>query len=220
MFKDDLDVSRVRYGLQALRIDLNMPHPEAIESENVMLTVKTLHRVWGVEVGVTVAQTAYDALYKRVWDASKKPRRSVSEKRITCDQARDILRKTLHASELLAESPRMLLDTSEKLTRGNLREYLPYALEKRMTALEVRFQLDLKSTDWQDLRDDIAVAWEGFQDRNPGLVGKRLWLSVRDLLTQLGKKWSLDLKSTVVGPEFAEGVFFDMMAICEADIRA
>lgn len=121
---------------------------------------------------------------------------------------------------LLVSTPVMLLNTQEKLKKGKLEEYLPQALEKRMDALQLKYELNLGSIEWQNLRDDISVAWEDFLSANSELMGKKLWQQLRNLLSQQGQLWSEQYKNNTLGPVFAEGIFFDMMAICEVDIRA
>jgi hypothetical protein len=219
LFSPEFDADTVSRGLQLLQIHLVMPHPDAIEAENAFLTAEIISKVWDVEVTVTIAKRAYDILYQRVWKASKQPKQPRTVKRITVKEARRILSKTLHQYGLLARDSSMLLETKEKLRRGNLEEHLNYVLERRMDARQAKFELDLKSTEWQDLKDDIAVAWEDFQSQNTGLLGNKLWKELRSLIRKLGEQWSRG-RNTALGPDFSEALFFDMIAVCEANIGA
>jgi hypothetical protein len=220
MLSPKLDADTVGKGLRLLQIRLTMPHPDAIESQNTFLTVETISRVWDVEVSVQVADKAYNALYRRAWEASKQPKQPRSVKRITVQEARQILREILCREGLLARDRSMLLETREKLERGDLEEHLDYALEKRMHARQVKYELGLKSTEWQDFKDDIAVAWEDFQSQNAGLLGKGLWRELRRLLRKLGEQWAKERKNAALGPGFSEALFFDMVSVCEANFGA
>lgn len=220
MLSTELDADTVSKGLRLLQICLTMPHPDAIESENTILTVETISEVWDVEVSVQIARKTYSTLYRRVWEASKQPKQPRSVKRITVQEARQILYEILCREGLLARDRSMLLETREKLERGDLEKHLNYALERRMHARQVKYELDLKSTEWQDLKDDIALDWEDFQSQNANLLGNRLWKGLRCLLRELGEKWAKERKNVALGPEFSEALFFDMLSVCEANIGA
>lgn len=211
------DYDTVCKGLRLLRIDLTMPHPEAVELQNHDLTTKTIQKIWGVNVQTDVVEKVYTALYKQVWQASKKPKQPRSVKQITNQQAREIFRDILWKEKLLTESPQMLLDIHEKLDIGGLKEYVPYALQYRMDARQIKFELDLGANEWQNLRDEIATTWEEFRTTHSDLMGKVLWQDLRQLLTHVGEGWSAT-HNDLMGPGFAEGLFFDMMAVCEADL--
>lgn len=215
-----VDLDTVKQGMRLLRINLTMPHPEAIKLSNIQLTAKVVHQVWGVELSLEATERVYKVLYDRVCEASIKPKRPRSVKQIKTQEAKEILREALRREGLLVSTPVMLLNTQEKLKKGKLEEYLPQALEKRMDALQLKYELNLGSIEWQNLRDDISVAWEDFLSTNSELMGKKLWQQLRNLLSQQGQLWSEQYKNNTLGPVFAEGIFFDMMAICEVDIRA
>ena len=125
----------------------------------------------------------------------------------------------MQEEKLLAEDTRTLLDTHTKLENGGLtREtYLIYALQSRMDARQVKFELNLSSTEWQYYKNEINVAWEVFQGKQQNISGAKLWKELQQLLTQLGSEWFQKAQNAAVSPHFAEGVFFDMLAICEAD---
>jgi hypothetical protein len=88
----------------------------------------------------------------------------------------------------------------------------------RMNARQTKFELDLQTSDWQDLKTDIAVEWEKFSVSHTDLMGAMLWKELRDLLKEVGNKWASDRHNILFSSEFSEGVFFDMMAVCEAHI--
>ncbi len=216
----ELDGEIISKGIRLLKICLGMPHPDAIVSENVKLTAQIIFQVWGVHIDFLVAKKAYDALYQRVNEGSKKPKQPRSMKRITVTNARDIIRLVLQEEKLLAEDTRTVLDTLKKLENGGLKheKYLIYALQTRMDARQVKFELNLSSSEWQYFKSEIDVAWEDFQGNRQLLSGAKLWRELQNLLRQLGLKWSRNAKNAALSPHFAEGVFFDMLAICEADL--
>lgn len=220
IFNTALDTDAVHRGIRLLRIDLTMPHPDAIGDKNTILTADTVSDVWDVDLTHSIAEQAYLALYRRVWKAMAQPKQPRTVKRILTQEARQILCETLRQEGLLARSPSMLLETKEKLDQGNLGEHIGYVLQRRMDARQVKFEFDLTSCEWQDLKDDIAVAWEDFQLANADLKGSRLWRELRQLLKILGDQWSIQRKNAALGPNFSEALFFDMLAVCEASIGA
>jgi hypothetical protein len=213
---NEFDAGELARGLRMLRFYLTMPHPQAIKSNNIMLTAEILQQIWGVSVPVPVAQKAYEGLRCAVWDASKQPKQPRSQKCISADKARSLLKRKLEDEKYLAKDTEMVLDTRAKLQKGDLEEYLPYALQQRMDALGVKFALGLRPDEWQDRKDVIAVEWQDFQSHNTGLVGKGLWKELRLFLKRIGQIWAS--QNNTLPPEFAEELFFDMMAVCEADI--
>jgi len=154
---NEFDAGELARGLRMLRFYLTMPHPQAIESNNIMLTAEILQQIWGVSVPVPVAQKAYEGLRCAVWDASKQPKQPRSQKCISADKARSLLKRKLEDEKYLAKDTEMVLDTRAKLQKGDLEEYLPYALQQRMDALGVKFALGLRPDEWQDRKDVIAV---------------------------------------------------------------
>ncbi|MDD5368959.1 MAG: dsDNA nuclease domain-containing protein [Anaerolineaceae bacterium] len=218
----EIDLALVQSGLPILKFCLDMPHPDAIESENQRLTAATVFRIWGVDISASIADAAYGALYKIVWMACNEPKQPRSVKTITAGQARETIRQILEKEQLLAENQITIVDTHSKLIRGKLdkNDYLIYALQTRMDARQVKFELDLSSTDWRNYKDEIAVFWESFQASHPDLTGALLWRELRSSLFSLGNTWSKVGNNELLNPHFAEGVFFDMLAICEADLVA
>ena len=131
------------------------------------------------------------------------------------------MRKALEDEELyLSEDAKTLLDLSGKLEKALLQRHLPYAIKRRMDAHQIKFEYDISATDWQDMKDEIATAWERAQFQNWAAgTGIGLWTGLREMLKQIGEKWVTMRGQATFGPEFTEGVFFDMMAVCEAELR-
>jgi len=69
----------------------------------------------------------------------------LSVKSISRQEALTLLRDILASEKLVADNPQMLIDTHTKLLKAKLEKYLPYALEQRMHAREVKFSLDVGS---------------------------------------------------------------------------
>lgn len=214
-----IDIETLRRGLRLLRIRLIMPHPEAIEAKNIELTTEVIKKIWQQEVSFSVAEKAYDSLHDKVLNASTKPQQPRTEKQITADSVKSILRDAINEKKFFDEDTQMALDTKEKLRKAGLEEHLIYALQMRMSALEIKFELSLKTTDWQDLKDDITQVWEKFQSDESNLAGKGLWKKLRNVLKDLGESWSVT-HNQALGRDFAEGLFFDMVGTCDADWEA
>lgn len=217
-FGPEIDPSTVQKGLRLLKIDLSMPNPEAIEDKNVRLAVDVISGVWGVEVPLHIADRAYNNLYKKVWDASKNPKMPRTKKRILRREATSSIKDILHDGTPLAEKQQDILDILTKLQKGGLEAHVIYALQMRMNARQVKFELELQATDWQDLKTDIAVEWENFCASHTGLMGAVLWKELRELLKNMGHRWVAERHNNLFASDFGEGVFFDMMAVCEAHI--
>jgi hypothetical protein len=220
IFSRRIDLDTIERGLSLLKICLAMPNPEAIGAENVRLTAEVIYAVWGVEISVKAAERAYLALYRRVCEASRKPKSPRTMKSISRPQAAAILKNVLHDELPLAEKTQVILDINSKLQKGKLEAHVTYALQMRMDARQVKFEMELGATEWQDFKADLAEAWEDFQRNHPTLMGASLWRQLRDLLKQTGEKWASGRDNAQYGQAFAEGVFFDMMAVCEAEIGA
>ncbi len=219
MFGSKIDHAIIQKGLRLLKIDLSMPNPEAIETENIKSIVAVISTVWGVEVTFQIAEQAYDALYKRIRKASQKPKCPQTMKSIPREQATTILRDILFANKIpLAQRPQDILDINTKLHKGELQDHTVYALQMRMDARQIKFEMGFESPEWQDFKDDIAEKWEEFYNGHLPLVGATLWKQLRELLKTTSEEWASKQNNSKLGPPFAEGVFFDMMAVCEADI--
>ena len=219
-FGSEFDPTFVQNGLRLLKINLAMPHPEAIEDQNIRLAAKVISTVWGVEVTIPLADQAYATLYRRVWDASHKPKMPRTMKAIARKEVMTIIKDILHEGKPLASRTEEILDIQTKLQKAKLEDNIIYALQMRMDAQQVKFEMGLKATEWQDFKADIAVEWEKFNAANPDIHGANLWRQVRKLLHGIGVTWVNNTQNTLIGPEFAEGIFFDMMAVCEVHIGA
>lgn len=218
IFDAKIDHMTIQKGLRLLKIILVMPNPEAIGAENVRLTTQVISFVWGVEVTFQTADRAYRALYERVWEASHKPRSPRTVKSISRQQATIILKEILHDGSPLAERPQVILDINTKLQKGKLDRHIHYVLQMRMDARQVKFEMEFEATEWQDFKAEIAAEWEEFYASHSSLMGPNLWMQLRELLKRVGEKWVSERNNSILGPHFSEGVFFDMMAVCEADI--
>lgn len=212
-----VDSNSVRIGLRKLKIELSHPSPDAIEFHNIRMTVGLIKRVWGVEPTYEVAEEAYRELYLRVWKACNRPKQPLSVKRITAVEARSMLVSMLKRHGLLAANNQALLDTSAKLIRGRLEDRLEYALKARMDAMQAKHELDLDSMIWQDLKDDILHEWEQCRDvgSTQGIV---LWCEVRGILKAVAATWERKHDKSIGTRQFAEGVFFDMLATCSVHL--
>lgn len=218
----EVDRELIKRGFARLRIDLTMPHPEAIVAENIQLTAQVIERVWGVKVTNQLAAKTYGVLYEAVRQGSKKPKQPRTKKRITVTEVRAMVRNTLEEGEVyLAEDIKTVLDLSGKLEKGKLKSHLPYAIQRRMDARQAKFEYDISPTEWQDMKDEIATKWEDAQLQTwAANRGTRLWRDLREMLNQIGHRWETQKQSEAFGAAFAEGIFFEMMAVCEAEIGA
>jgi hypothetical protein len=219
-FTPKFSLDTVKQGLALLHVRLTMPHPDAIESENVMLSIDTIQEIWKVAVAAPVGKKSYKELFDQVQRVSKRPQKSRTEKIVTRDRVIAILRGVLKEEKILAEDYQMVLDMYTKLQKVSLQQSLPYALERRMDAWEAKFALDIGTLEWQDLKDEIATEWEQFHQANLGLKGRVLQKELRKLLRRVSDRWAAERNNHVLGPNFAEGLFFDMLAVCEADFGA
>jgi len=219
VFAGKISRAAIEKALRLLKIRLEMPHPDGIESANKVFAAQVIQGVWDRDVATTAATKAYEALFKKVLDASRRPQRTRMDKTITRQDATAILRSVLEGDKFLYEATEKVMDTQMKLRRGHLENRLPYALEMRLHAVQVRHELGLTRPDWEGLRTQVAVRWEEFQNASPGLSGATLLQGLHNVLAALGNEWSVT-DSGQMDAQFAEGVFFDMMAVCFADIRA
>lgn len=212
-----LSLQTIQDGLRQLSIRLDWPHPDAIAIENVNLVSETIKKVWGVSTTPLVSKSAYRALFERVQHASIKPQMPLSVKSISREEALSLLREVLASEKLVADDPQMLIDTHTKLLKAKLERYLPYALEQRMHAREVKFSLDVSSVEWKEMKDDIAIRWERRRRLPKGIAALR---QLRAVLQEVGQDWQSANRNDQLSQEFAEALFFEMLAVCEADFGA
>lgn len=211
-----IDLQNIRDGLRRLSIKLDWPHPDAIALENINLAFEIILKVWGVTTTPAVAKRAYRALFERVQAASIKPQLPLSVKSINRDEALSIVRGILASEKLIAESSQMVIDTHTKLANAKLQKHLQYALEQRMRARELKFSLDLSSVEWKTMKDDIAIRWERKRQRLKGVTALK---KLRELFRAVGQEWQAERRNGQLNQEFAEGLFFEMLAVCEADFE-
>jgi len=216
LFNSRIPPGIIQEGLRRLHIDLGWSHPDAIALHNVDFTNEALLKIWGINCTAAVAKRAYDRLFARVQSASKTPQLPLSSKRIFRSEAISLLKTAITEEKLIPEAAQTLIDTHTKLRRVGLESHLAYALEMRMTARETKFALDLNAMQWQKLKDDIAIGWETRKANTAR--GTAVLKELRIVLDRVAEGWRLDLRNTQMGPEFAEGLFFEMLAICEANL--
>lgn len=205
----------IRTGLSVLKVRLDLPTPDGIEFQNVAKLSRAIKRIWGVELSYPTLTAIYGAIYDKVRRASSKPKMPLSAKRITQSDLLALVRGMLGDGGLYASSTLMVVDTLEKLRRASLERKLPDALGKRMDGLQVKYEFDLSSGQWEDLKDEVAADWDVLVKQS-SFDGPQLWRQLRQLLTTLSESWERTLQ-VPAGRGLAEGVFFDMVAVCDAD---
>jgi len=211
-----IDPVTVARGINVLRIDFSLPHPDGIESQNRDLLDETLREMWKIELSVPEVAAVYDDMYGRVRQVSIKSKQPWRVKAISRQEALDVVssRVKVYTPSL---SRRELMATQDKLTSADMAHKVFYALQKRLDAMQLRFELGIRATQWEDFRTEIDAKWREFRRDNPGVRGPELWQSLRNILFGLGQAWVEQDKR--MGPDFAEGVFFDMTGTCEAEWR-
>jgi len=206
----------VTKGIDILKIDFRLPHPDGIESWNWDLLDQTLRKMWKIELSMPEVAAIYQDLYDRVRRVSTKPKQPWQVKAISRQEALDLV-----LSQVRGHAPsfnrRELLATQDKLTSAGMAHKVTYALQKRLDAMQLRFEVDIGATQWEDFRTEIDAKWRLFRSSNPKVQGPELWQSLRSILCALGQVWAE--QDSRMGPDFAEGVFFDMTGTCEAEWR-
>lgn len=216
LVSQEIDPATVAKGVGILKIDFSLPHPDGIESQNRDLLDETLRKMWKIELSMPEVATVYQDLYSRVQQVSIKPKQPWQVKAIPRQEALDLVftRVRKYAPSL---SRRELLATQDKLTSAGMAQKIIYALQKRLDAMQLRFELGIGAIQWEDFRTEIDAKWREFRGTNPRVQGPKLWQSLRNILSDLGHVWAEQDKR--MGPDFAEGVFFDMTGTCEAEWR-
>ncbi len=211
-----IDPAVVAKGISILKIDFSLPHPDGIESQNRDLLDEALRKMWKVELSVPEVGAVYQELYNRVRKMSIKPKQPWHVKAISRQEALDLIFPQVkkYAPSL---SRRELLATQDKLTSAGMAQKVTYALQKRLDAMQLRFELGIGAVQWENFRTEIDAKWREFRRDNPGVQGPELWQSLRNILFGLGQAWVKQDRR--MGPDFAEGVFFDMTGTCEAEWR-
>jgi hypothetical protein len=212
---DSLSFDLIQDGLRHLSIELNWPHPDAIALENIDLATQVIAAVWGVTCTSTIAKRAYDKLLVRIKAASNTPQLPLSSKKITKTEAMTLLKSVLCEEKLVADDSQTIVDTYTKLQRVGLESCLQYALQMRMSARETKFASDLTAKQWHALKTDIAAKLEE-QRRVRSLRGPALMNEVRAVLGDVAQEWERSATKSSLGGDFAESLFFEMLAVCEA----
>lgn len=208
-----IESATVAKAVGMLRIDFSYPHPDALAGNGVEKLDEVLRRVFNVELSLPEVKEVYGDLYERVKAISLKPKQPWDVKSISREAASSIIYKRLKQYKPLATRDQYKT-LQEKLSSAKLAERVDYAIEKRLDALILKYEMNIKSTQWEDYKADINLEWQSFRTANPSVKGAQLWKAIRGVFSRLGCAW--ETQDPRLGAEFVEGVFFDMTAICEA----
>lgn len=206
----------VSKGISILSIDFSLPHPDGIEMQNMDLLDRTLRGMWRIELTTLELAAVYRNLFDRVRQVSIRPKQPWYMKAISRQEVLSAV-SSLVKDYTPALSRHELMTTQDKLTSAGLAQKAIYALQKRLDAMQLRFELDIGASQWEDMRTQIDLEWREFRRNNPDIRGPALWQSLRQMLSKLGMVWGEQDRR--MGPDFAEGVFFDMTGTCEAEWR-
>lgn len=199
-------------------IDFDLPHPDSIESENERVLGDVVKQIWEVDLSLTNACEIYTKLYARIKRAMLKPNKSWAEKSIKREEVFELVTTALPYPYTTA-NPQHTLTLQSKLSAVGLSSQHQYALEARTEAIGLRFEWEIDSYVWEDLKTEIHLAWQSYRAENTQIMGMPLWQALRSELSKLGESWSNRYTDQRFGPRFAEGVFFDMAGICSADFK-
>jgi hypothetical protein len=212
-----IDPDTISKGIELLEVDFSSPHPDAIEIQNQNLLDETLRQMWKVELSMPEVSTVYQDIHRRVQKVSCKPKQPWQLKAISRQEIIDLVSSRVK-EYAPAASRRESLTTQDKMTSAGMGQKVIYALQKRLDAMQLRFELDIEAPQWEDFRTEIDVKWREFRAGNPKVQGPSLWQSLRSILSDLGQVWAE--QDSRLGSDFAEGIFFDMTGTCEAEWRA
>lgn len=196
-----------------LDIDFTLPHPESIEQKNCLILNDFLQKHFQVELTIPEVTEVYDALHKRVQQVAIKPGQPWSVKSISRQVATEIVYTRLKTFKP-AGNRQQILTAQEKLILVGMGDKYPYAIERRLEAMRLRFELDLSSSQWETFRTEIDHQWRIYRNANPSVNGPALWMSLRAVLSSVAENWVKT--NDRLTADFAEGVFFDMTGTCEA----
>ena len=215
LVKQGIDAETVQKGVSLLDINLNYPHPDAIENENCHLLARVLKDTWSIELTIEETKVIYNDIYSRVRKISHNPLQPWEEKSISRLEVIDIVLK--RAEEFSPSANReATLTTQEKLTRVELETKTKYAFQKRLNAMILRYETSIGSAEWQNYRTEIDIECRGFRDKFPTSTGPELWKGLIQVFSDLGEMWAKQKSDPRFGYDFVEGVFFDMTGVCEA----
>ena len=200
-------------ALTILDIDLSYPHPDAIAAENKVLLDKIITSDFEAALTTEELSDVYGDLCARVRKISNRPKQHWTVKSISLEEATTIVGARLLKIGPL-KSREQIFTLQEKLDTANLGDKRISAIEFRMRALLLRKTLNISSSRWQKIKARIAAEWNGFRTSNPRASGGQLWQELLNLFEKLGNEFSqLDARLDF---DFVQGVFFDMVAICDA----
>jgi hypothetical protein len=203
----------VAKSLRILRIDFALPFPEAIHLKNLELLDEVIQTIWQVNLELAEVRDIYQLLYGLVRTASVKTRQPWIEKAISRGNLTTVVTGKMKEYTPVPGHAH-LLTLQEKLALAHMGAKVPYAVEKRLNAMQLKYELEIRAASWESYRTTIDKRWRQFRQQNPTLQGPDLWEALRDLLSELGDKWSQE--DPRMDRDFTEGVFFDMTGICEA----
>lgn len=208
-----INASTVTKGLEILKIDFSYPHPDAMASKGEEKLDDVLRQVYQVDLSLPEVKEIYNDLYNRAKTISLQPKQPWEVKSISREAASAIIYKRLKQYKPLATRDQYKT-LQEKLSSAKLEERVDYAIERRLDAIFLKYELNIKSKQWEDFKADINVEWQDFRAANPAIKGAPLWKGIRGVFSKLGHIW--ETQDPRLGADFVEGVFFDMTAICEA----
>jgi hypothetical protein len=208
-----ISAATVSKGLEILKIDFSFPHPDAMASNGEEKLDNVLRQIFQVDLSLPEVKEVYGDLYDRAKSISLKPKQPWEVKSISREAASTIIYKRLKQYKPLATRDQYKT-LQEKLSSAKLDGKVDYAIEKRLDAIILKYELNIKTAQWEDFKADINVEWQGFRTSNPTIKGAQLWKGIRGVFSKLGNTW--EARDPRLGADFVEGVFFDMTAICEA----
>ncbi len=209
----------IKRAIRLLRVDLSLPDPGAVEVMNRDYLIEVIESIWDVKIDRDTATYIYDELYKHVKRASVRVKVPVSERTLTRAEIIHLIDRIVR-EEIAAPDVMRVLTLKEKFDEAGFhQDQVLYAFNCRLDAMQTKYELDIDSSQWRDFKDHIHIEWEKHLGANPFAKKVELWQSLRNMLSLLADEWSkqglnLDLKRS-----FAEGVFFDMAATCEARMK-
>lgn len=205
----------VKKALPKLCINFSLPHPASMESECKKQLAKTLGRIWTVELNIDEIEEAYQHIYQRVKQISNKPKQQWLDKAISRE---DLI--TLVQNLLRTKAPPFNrttgLTTQDKLSSVGLGSKAIYAFQRRLDAIVLCYELNLSSTFWEDRKVEIDLGCKRVTSQDATLMGLPLWQKLRHEFNELGSNWTKKYDDPRLDSLFAEGVFFDMTGVCEA----
>ena len=208
-----LTTETIQQALALLDIRFDEPSPNIIEYQCYELMNTVLRRIFDVQLDPNQIKTICNDLLARINRILKKPNLAWDSKAVSRSEVLEIV-----ISRLRQYHPSLGHDFSmnlqDKLTSVGLGEKAPNALQKRLDAMALRFEIGIDSATWEEYKTAIGLSCSTFREDNPGVRGLALWIQMLSIFSEVSKPWSA--KDSRLDRAFAEGVFFDMTGICEA----